>query len=349
MISTRPDSGKIRPDRLSLPLLLVMAVVVVCGVALPQGEKIHVESLVEKATVTVGDSITYSLVITRAPGIEITPPDMGSNLGRFEIRDYQVTESAGKAGDDRTDRYDYIISIYDTGEFEIPPVTVGYRDQGEAREIRSQPIHITVNSVLSGDAEDIKDIKPPLPIKSGSRIYLWVAGLLLLAAAGLWFWRRKRDAGVVSAEKTGPPRPAHEIAYEEFLRIEALGLIEHGQIKEHYTEVSEVLRRYIGRRYHIMTLELTTAELAETMADTKIESERIDFVRSFLEECDLVKFAKHVPLREEMGMLIPRARTFVDATRETLLAPAAEGQSENDGKSGETMMVEAATAGTGEV
>ena len=318
-----------------LPAFILLALLLLAIQAAAQEQQIQVQSMVDRATVTVGDSITYSLVISRAEGVQIAPLEVGSNLGQFEVRDYRVTESAAKAGKAAVDHYDFVISIYETGEFEIPPVTVAYRDQaGVAREVSAQPIHITVTSVLPGEAEDIKDIKPPVSIKVQNRLVLWLGlGVALCAAVVLlYLWTRRRTGAKEQVEQTAPLRPAHEIAYEELQRIEALGLVSRGQIKQHYTEVSEVIRRYVGQRYHILTLELTTAELIDAMAEAKVEPQHIDSVGSLLEECDLVKFAKYVPDREQIQTLIVRARCMVDAARETPLSPAGQAPAEEMGQ-----------------
>lgn len=304
----------------------LLAVLLLGSRSLAQREQILVESSVDRSVITVGDPITYTLTITRAESVAVEPPQMGVNLGQFEIRDYEVLEPRKTETGAIRESYSYIISIYDTGEFEIPPVRIVYTDlEGRAREISSQAIRITVNSVKPSQAEDIKEIKPPVEIAAGTKTHLWV-GAVVLAVGGLvwlYLWRRKRARREVEEEKLGPPRPAHQIAYEELKRIESLNLIEQGLIKQFYTEVSEVIRRYVGHRYRIITMELTTEELIDSMADAGIQQEHVAAVRSLLEECDLVKFAKFVPRKEVMYDAIPRAKAIVEATRR-LEEPALE-------------------------
>jgi hypothetical protein len=204
-------------------------------------------------------------------------------------------------------------------------VTIYYTDpRGQEQQIHSQAIDITVNSVKPSEAEDIKDIKPPVEVAGKMNPYFWGTGGLLLLICGailLYLRRRRRARGEHEEEELGPPRPAHEIAYEELERIEALHLVDQGLIKEYYTELSEVIRRYVGHRYRIITMELTTAELVDSMEDQEIEGMHVEAVRFFLEACDLVKFAKFIPSKDEMVAALPRAREIVDATRETILAP----------------------------
>ena len=119
--------------------------------------------------------------------------------------------------------------------------------------------------------------------------------------------------------ESAPPRPPHEIAYEELERIESLSFLEQGLIKKHYTEISEVIRRYIGHRFGIITMELTTGELIDSLADEELDGSMISTIRVFLEECDLVKFAKFIPGEDQTSTSLPRARSIVDETKETLL------------------------------
>lgn len=314
--------------KLSISLWAILAVHFLSPRIHAQEEQILIESSVDRSIITVGDPITYTLTITRAESVKVDPPEMGVNLGQFEIRDYEVFEPQKTEAGTITESYSYVISIYDTGEFEIPPVTITYTDvKGQERQINSQAITITVNSVKPSEAEDIKGIKPPVEIVGRSTIYLWGAGALLFITCALVFfylWKRKRARGEIEEEELEPLRPAHEIAYEELERIESLDLIAKGLIKRYYTEASEVIRRYVGHRYRIITMELTTAELVDSMIEEEIEKEHITAIQSFLEESDLVKFAKYHPSQEVMYELIPRARAIVDALRETLIIPFEE-------------------------
>jgi hypothetical protein len=309
-----------------------------------QEGQILVESSVDRATITVGDPVTYTLTITRAESVVVRPPEMGINLGQFEIRDYEIVEPQMTDAGLITERYSFVISVYDVGEFEIPPLTISYTDlQGQQREIRSQAIDITVNSVKPSEAEDIKDIKPPVEMRGTRNVYLWVGVALLCIFAALiliFLWRRKRAVRKIGEEELGPPRPAYEIAYEELERVENLNLIDRGFFKLYYTELSEILRRYIGQRYRIITMELTTAELVDSMEEEEIEEVHIEEIRLFLEECDLVKFAKFIPPKEEMDAAISKARAIVDATKETLLGPADEVKDEVVEEAGESMEAE---------
>ena len=125
-------------------------------------------------------------------------------------------------------------------------------------------------------------------------------------------------------EYTGPPRPAHEIALEELQRIASLGLLQKGLIKQFYTEISEVIKRYISRRYQMKTMELTTTELISAMKRASVPGKHIGIYQPFFQEGDLVKFAKHIPSRESVDGALDGARHLVHFTREEVIPSTTE-------------------------
>ena len=61
---------------------------------------------------------------------------------------------------------------------------------------------------------------------------------------------------------------------------------------------------------------MTTYDVLMTLEnDCDIEDENIERIRHFLEACDLVKFAKHIPDQEGIATITPQAREIVDNTR----------------------------------
>ena len=114
---------------------------------LGQGE-ISVKSKVDRSKITIGDRIRYSVVVTRSPDVNVQMPGLAENLGMFELTDYEVYEAI-QLEDKLIDSTDYIISTFETGEFEIPPLTISYNTEGDTtlKYIATQSITIYVESL----------------------------------------------------------------------------------------------------------------------------------------------------------------------------------------------------------
>jgi len=285
---------------------------------LGRAEGVTLQASVDTSRVTVGDPITYILTLTRPAASEAIIPAPDSALGKFEVRKWEQLPEEVLADGRVTDGRECVLSCFEIGEQEIPPLEIGLISvAGETTALRTLPVPIVVQRISPADAEEIKDIKeliyPPrrFPLR---QVLIGLLAVGLAAGAVLSFRRR----GLFAPQEEGPAPPSlppHEIAYHDLERIAGLDLVERGLYKAYYTEVSEVIRRYIGGRYGIATMELTTGELLASMRQIEVEREYIVLFGQFLARCDLVKFAKFLPPREEMKAEVHRARELVDATR----------------------------------
>jgi hypothetical protein len=117
------------------------------------------------------------------------------------------------------------------------------------------------------------------------------------------------------------PRKAHEIAYDELLALKEKQLWQSQQFKLYYTELTEILRRYIYNRYTIEAMEQTTDDIISEFRQNKQLREKKDEIKllsDVLRLADLVKFAKYQPLPDECSRSFSQVETFVDNTREIL-------------------------------
>jgi hypothetical protein len=162
-----------------------------------------------------------------------------------------------------------------------------------------------------GDKNDIRPLKE-VELMKGGHFFLYIFLILLFAAAlgaGFYYLRR---SGQREEAPPPPPRPPREVAIEEIDRLNEKGLIEKGLIKEFYTEISDIIRKFLEGCYGVTALDRTTWELYYEMRKKRIKREVTDRVRDFLEECDLVKFAKYTPVPEEVRSIIAKAYEIVN-------------------------------------
>ncbi len=160
--------------------------------------------------------------------------------------------------------------------------------------------------------EDIRPLKDVLEIKGG--FAAWPVVILILAAiiVVLWIYFNKRKK---PKEIPGlPPRPAAEIAKEALDALKRSGLIEKGLIKEYYIRLSDIIRSYIENIYKIAAMDKTTWELFQEMKSRKIERARADKINDFLEDCDMVKFAKYAPNQKEIELIHAKAEEIINMT-----------------------------------
>jgi hypothetical protein len=205
------------------------------------------------------------------------------------------------------------------GEYEIPALTARF---GEDVTIETEPVTVTVQSVLppeAGEAPDIKEIAPPVSLSRGWW-WLWVLAVALAAAAALWYfwWRRRKSA----EEAELLPQP-HEVALRALRDLMAQDLIAKGQAKLLYLRLSAILRHYIEGRFGLLAPEHTTEEfLYEVRDDARFSDSQKQLLREFLEHCDMVKFAEYQPAREEIDDTINTCAQFIAETKPARDEPA---------------------------
>ena len=196
---------------------------------------ISIESKVDKNTITIGDLVKYEVIVRRDKDLKVEMPGLASNLGYFEISDYQIHDPVKVEGKIE-DRVEYIISTFDTGNYVIPPISIFYTGSDSVRkELKTEKIKIRVNSVIPSEAKDIKGLRETEEIERSIRniILYSCAGILFLLILLLlyYFYRRKKRGESLLPVKKEPPRPAHEVALEALQQLRESKLLEEGKVK----------------------------------------------------------------------------------------------------------------------
>jgi hypothetical protein len=284
---------------------------------------LRVDLKVERSKISVADRLRVVLEATAPESQNVELPGRAEKLGEFAIADSRTIQprliEAGRV----LHRRSYVLEPFLAGEYKLPPLTVRHKEkqpQATASPETSNPsisteeITIAVSSVLP-DTEQQPQIKEIAdPVEMPAPWWPWAAAGVALAAmlAALWWWRRRKR---LEQEAVPPPAP-HEVAYHELEKLLAAGLLEKGEAKLFYLRLSNVLRHYIEDRFGLRAPEQTTEEfLAELGRSQPFAPAHKELLQSFLEHCDLVKFAELEPTRREAETAVALCRQFVDETK----------------------------------
>ena len=199
---------------------------------------------------------------------------------------------------------------------------------GKTSLLKSPPIKFKVTAPEAEKAgADIYDIMSPVRPKNILPYIL--LGLAILAGLFYWLWRRRPT----EAERERAERrilSPHEEALERLARLLASGAWDAGRYKDFYTELGDLYRDYLERRYAMETRTLTTAGLVREMRQLEIDLNICGKTRQFLDDCDLVKFAKWTPATSDRDTDIERLKNLIEATKERSMVLTTE-----NGKHGE--------------
>ena len=120
------------------------------------------------------------------------------------------------------------------------------------------------------------------------------------------------DNGI--SEKIFPP---HVCAIRQLETLHNQKLWQSGKQKQYYTGITDILRRYIGDRYRVKAMELTSQEILDEMERQRLSGEAADRLKNILLTADFVKFAKFVADAERNEEVYSDAYYFVEQTKET--------------------------------
>lgn len=282
--------------------------------------KVLLEAKVDKNKIKIGDLVTYSIIVSYDETIEVQMPELGANLGAFEIRDFADMEPEKHDGN-VIQRREYVVSTFDIGDYDIPPVTVRYTTMGDSlwKDLTTDSLKITVESMKPSEEGDIRDIKPPLEIpRDWWRITRFVIAGVLAVLVGiliLYYFKRRKEGKSLLPRREKLKLPPHEIALAALEKLLTEELWQKGDVKQFYIRLSEIIRHYVEDRFFIIAIEMTTFQLIEAMKQAEIESDVTEIVEIFLMQCDLVKFAKYVPTKKEHNETTDLAFSIIEKTK----------------------------------
>jgi hypothetical protein len=138
-----------------------------------------------------------------------------------------------------------------------------------------------------------------------------IALAVLVALALLHRWWKRRPKVVAPPP---PPRPPWDVALEELTAVRLAELVQKGRYAEHFDRVSDAVRRYLGARYGFDGLETTTREALAALGRVSPRVPVFTEIQLFLEDADLVKFAKRTPEEAECQAVLEQAEQLVQRT-----------------------------------
>ncbi len=211
------------------------------------------------------------------------------------------------------------ITSWKAGFHPIPPLAFIAIAGNDTLPFISEALLLEVTAVEIDAESDIKDIKSIFSIPLSFRELLpYLLGVLLLIAIA---WMVVRYIKKPKSEKQKvdifqkPDIPAHMAAFSALSSLKNKKLWQKGAYKAYHSELANIIRFYLERRYGVTAMELTTNETLLMVEPLVNDPVYLNNLSQILEVADLVKFAKFTPEPSINESSMELAFDFVDVTK----------------------------------
>lgn len=260
------------------------------------GQKI--ESSIDSTSIKIGQQITYKIEVEVDTSSLVVFPEGQTFLPLEMIESYKV--DATKFDDRFRLIKKYGLTQFDSGTYTIPRQKIVIGDY----EFFTDSLKVEVRSIeVDTTKQPLYNIKPIIEVdKSPSKWWLYlliiIAALALIAFLLYWFiWREKP----LTEEEKVALLPPYERAKLALLELDKSNYLENKEIKEYYSELTGIIRKYLDEKVYDHALESTTEELINRLYlltegnQIDLGKEDIQNIDTILRRADLVKFAKSKP------------------------------------------------------
>lgn len=317
-------------------LILITLFSCICATQFSSIAQTTVKATVDPVEIAIGQQATVSLEVIAPKGKNIVFPVYNDTI----VSDIEVLSMPKPdtiyAHNVMTITQKYIITSFDSALYHIPymPVIEGVdtiKSNNFGLKVVSPVLseattayleHLKENPNDSIDFEklgvfDIKTVQAP-PFVWQDYILYGIAILLFILAIvgiiiGIYMYKKKKERGYFFKPKV--IQPPHVIALTALNQIKEEKLWQQGREKEYFTELTDVLRGYISKRFHVNAFEMTSDEILSFTKGFIETDTSSDSLSQVLKLADLVKFAKYKPFPDENDLSLVNSILFVNQTK----------------------------------
>lgn len=289
------------------------------------------ETILEKSNILVGQQImlTYHVSMSEKNKIDFQPfqskiPIQRTNRSKGDEKnsELEIIKPFSDTLIKHQGKFEwfgsYTVTAWDSGTFIIPSSTIHIL--GKAVTLPAS--HIQVDLVPAKKGQDIYDIQesfaqiPDEPIlekikRFHKNYWLWIYGVLVLVLLYLGYrkWNKNKNKPIGKQIESLKERTTKEID-----ALEQKRLWTEGKLKEHYVELSFILRLYLSKRFEINLLEKTSLESKILLIQKGLEKDTVENIGEILDQADMVKFAKSTTEEITVLRLSVLAKQIVNET-----------------------------------
>ena len=284
-------------------------------------------SSIDSTSIKIGAQITYKVQVETDTTNVVVFPEGQTFLPLEVIESYAIDTTKEDAKYKLIKKYG--LTQFDSGVYTIPrqKIVIG------TKVFQTDSLQVEVkNIVVDTTKQGLYDIKPIIEVeKTPSQWFKYfLLILLILSVIGFvlyWFiWRKKP---LTKEEKIAllPPYDRAKLALQN---LDESNYLENAEIKDYYSELTFIIRKYLDEKVYDRALESTTDELINRLNLLKdgnqidISKEDIKNIETILKRADLVKFAKSAPDIELAKLDRNTIDVEIDQVKEALPEPTEE-------------------------
>ena len=287
----------------------------------------QVTTSIDSTSIKIGEQITYQINVEADSTDLVVFPEEQTFQPLEMIESYQIDTTKNNAKFNLIKRYG--LTQFDSGRYTIPKqkILIG------KRTFLTDSIIVEVNNVvIDTTKQGLFDIKPFTRVdKSSSQWWIYLLyGLLALALLGFilyWFiWRKKP----LSEDEKIALLPPYDRAKLALQKLEESDYLKQEELKDYYSELTLIIRKYLDEKVYDHSLESTTDELIDRLNLLKegnqidLSKESIKNIEGILKRADLVKFAKSSPDIALANLDRTTIDSEIDHVKEALPEPTEE-------------------------
>jgi hypothetical protein len=310
----------------SYRIILMLILLGACFCCTAGAQDIQVGARLDKSSIPIGDQTVLHLTARIPAKSVIAFPELKDSIGKIKIVNSVKPDTVldRNSPGAETITHNYTITSFDTGVYVIPELEF----QAKEGNFKTGTVTLQVKPVLVDTTKAFYDIKQPFAVSYNfwdwlkdhwKLVLIILVGILLIIAIIYYLKTRPKE---IIIKKAAPALPVDVLALNKLHELRVKKLWQQNEVKLHYSELTDILREYLEKRYHIRTHEQTTGEIFEGLKNKDMPADARNKLKQLLSLADLVKFAKERPASAENEQSIEDAVDFINLSREEGTQPA---------------------------